>query len=152
MFSTDPKWRPLMWYFSFGNKKKSHGLRSGEYGGCGITGLPFLAVSSYVLSHVMLQDERSCVVGKKVKVTLVQALRLCTGRTTHRGSRGMALPFHDRGTRKEWGVSVTLRPRFYPRKRPGTHFTGGRVGPRAGLERCGKSRLHRDSILGSSSP
>jgi hypothetical protein len=25
---------------------------------------------------------------KKVKVTLVQALRLCTGRTAHRGSRG----------------------------------------------------------------
>jgi len=31
----------------------------------------------------------------KVKVTLVQALRLCTGRTAHRGSRGIALLFHD---------------------------------------------------------
>ena len=30
----------------------------------------------------------------KVKVTLVQALRLCTGRTAHRGSRGIALLFH----------------------------------------------------------
>jgi hypothetical protein len=28
---------------------------------------------------------------KKVKFTLVQALRLCTGRTAHRGSRGIAL-------------------------------------------------------------
>jgi hypothetical protein len=28
---------------------------------------------------------------KKVKVTLVQALRLCTGRTAHRGSRGIAV-------------------------------------------------------------
>jgi len=28
----------------------------------------------------------------KVKCTLVQALRLCTGRTAHRGSRGIALP------------------------------------------------------------
>ena len=36
----------------------------------------------------------------KVKVTLVQALRLCTGRTAHRGSRGMALNFHDHGTRR----------------------------------------------------
>ena len=27
----------------------------------------------------------------KVKVTLVQAVRLCTGRTAHRGSRGIAL-------------------------------------------------------------
>jgi len=31
----------------------------------------------------------------KVKVTLVQALRLCTGRTAHRGTRGIALLFHD---------------------------------------------------------
>ena len=35
----------------------------------------------------------------KVKVTLVQALGLCTGRTAHRGSRGIAIPFHDHGTR-----------------------------------------------------
>jgi hypothetical protein len=33
--------------------------------------------------------------------------------------------------------------RLYPRERPGTHFTGGLVGPRAGLDRCGKSRPHR---------
>ena len=37
----------------------------------------------------------------KVKVTLVQALRLCTGRTAHRESRGIALLFLDHGTR--WG-------------------------------------------------
>ena len=35
---------------------------------------------------------------------------------------------------------------LYPRERPGTHFTGGWVGPRAGLERCGKSRPQQDSI------
>ena len=58
-------------------------------------------------------------VGKKnVKHTLVQALRLSTGRTVHRGSRGIALPFHDRDTRKWWGVSVTPRPLFTPRKDP----------------------------------
>jgi len=33
----------------------------------------------------------------KVKVTVVQALRLCTGRTAHRGSRGIALLFHNQG-------------------------------------------------------
>jgi len=33
--------------------------------------------------------------GVKVKVTLVQALSLCTGCTAHRGSRGVALLFHD---------------------------------------------------------
>ena len=29
---------------------------------------------------------------------------------------------------------------FTARKRPGTHCTGGWVGPRAGLDRCEKSR------------
>ena len=29
---------------------------------------------------------------------------------------------------------------LYPRERPGTHSTGGCVGPRAGLDRCGKPR------------
>ena len=33
-----------------------------------------------------------------------------------------------------------------------THCTGGWVGPRTGLDGCGKSRPHRDSIPGSSSP
>ena len=40
----------------------------------------------------------------------------------------------------------------YPRERPGTHCTGGWVDIRAGLDRCGKSRPHRDSIPGPSSP
>ena len=56
--------------------------------------------------------------GKKIKCTLVQALRLCTGRTAHRGSRGIALLFLDHGTRRGWGVSVTLRPLFTPGKYP----------------------------------
>ena len=29
---------------------------------------------------------------------------------------------------------------LYPRERPGTHYTEGWVGPRAGLDMCGKSR------------
>ena len=54
----------------------------------------------------------------KVKCTLVQALRLCTGRTAHRGSRGIALLFLDHGTRRWWGVSFTPRPLFTPGKDP----------------------------------
>ena len=42
-------------------------------------------------------------VTKKVKCTLVQALRLCTGRTAHRGSRGIALLFLYHGTRRGQG-------------------------------------------------
>jgi len=41
---------------------------------------------------------------------------------------------------------------FPPEKRPGTHCTGVWVGPRAGVDRCGKSSLHQDSIPGPSSP
>ena len=42
-------------------------------------------------------------------------------------------------------VNATPRP-LYPRERPGTHCTGGWVSLNAGLDRCGKSRPHRDSI------
>ena len=48
---------------------------------------------------------------KKVKCTLVQALKLCTCRTAHRGSGGIALPFHDHGTRKGCGVSASRSSR-----------------------------------------
>ena len=44
----------------------------------------------------------------KVKCILVQALRLCTGCTAHRGSRGIALPFHDHDTRR--GEGSASRP------------------------------------------
>jgi hypothetical protein len=54
----------------------------------------------------------------KIQCILVQALRLCTGRTAHRGSRGIALPFLYHGIRKGWGVSVTPRPLFTPGKDP----------------------------------
>ena len=54
----------------------------------------------------------------KVKCTLVQALRLCTGCTAHRRSRGIALLFYDHGTRRGWGVSVTPRPLFTPGRDP----------------------------------
>jgi len=49
-----------------------------------------------------------------------------------RVGRGIALLLHDRGTRRdEWSAS---RPgRTLPPKRTGTRFTGGLVGPMAGL-------------------
>ena len=40
-------------------------------------------------------------------------------------------------------ISNAARP-LYPRKRHGTHFTGGWVGLRAGLDRHGKLSLHQD--------
>ena len=44
----------------------------------------------------------------KVKYTIVQALRLCTGRTVHRGSRGITLVFLGHGTRR--GEESASRP------------------------------------------
>ena len=46
----------------------------------------------------------------------------------------------------------TPRPLFTLGKDPVPTITGGWVGPRAGLDRYGKSRSHRDSIPGPSSP
>jgi len=49
--------------------------------------------------HVLILKESSS--GKvKVKYTLVQALRLCTGCMAHRGSRSIALLFLDHGARR----------------------------------------------------
>ena len=40
-----------------------------------------------------------------------------------------------------WGWVVSTMPRLlYPQEKPSTHCTGGWVGPRAGLDGCGKSR------------
>jgi hypothetical protein len=46
------------------------------------------------------------------------------------GGRGIALLFLDLGARRGWVVSTTPRP-LYPQERPGSHFTGGWVDPRA---------------------
>ena len=44
-------------------------------------------------------------------------------------------------------------PAALPRgERPATHCIEGWVGPRAGLDGCGKSHPHQDSIHGPSSP
>jgi hypothetical protein len=60
-------------------------------------------------------------------------------RRTHTVSGGIAQLFLNLGTRR--GVwSASRLGRLYPRKRPGTHCTGGGVGPGAGLDKCGKSR------------
>jgi hypothetical protein len=46
-----------------------------------------------------------------------------------------------------WVTKAAPRP-LYPRERPGTHSIEGWVGPKAGLDKCGKSRPQRDSIPG----
>ena len=95
----------------------------------------FTQVNSAVYRHCTTMAMQ-LIKGIKVKVTLVQALRLCTGRTAHRGSRDIALLFHDHSTRRGCGVRVTPRPLFTPAKDtvpivqeagwdPGPVWTGG---------------------------
>ena len=62
-----------------------------------------------------------------------------------RVGRGIALLFHDRGTRREWVVSSTPRPHFTPGKNPVpiVQEAGWAPGP---VWTGGKSRPHRDSI------
>ena len=58
----------------------------------------------HALRHLILSLQESFTAMSylvvKIKRTLVQALRLCTGRTAHRGSRDIALLFLDHGTRR----------------------------------------------------
>jgi hypothetical protein len=88
----------------------------------------------------------------KVKCTLVQALRLCTGRTTHMGNRNIALLFLDHGTRRWWRVNVTPLPLFTPGKDPVPIIQEAGWAP--GPVWTGAENLapHRDSIPGPSSP
>ena len=66
-----------------------------------------ISVHIYHLPHSLpvtdltLLDVNSLI--KKVKCTLVQALRLCTGRAANRGIRNLALLFLDHGTRRDEG-------------------------------------------------
>jgi hypothetical protein len=96
--------------------------------------LTLILVDSYIFHKTVLNTGKV-----KVKCTLVQAVRLCTGRTTHRGSRGIVLLFLDHGTRKgEWSAS---RPgRFLPPGKTRYSLYRRLGGPRAGLDRWEKSR------------
>ena len=73
-------------------------------------------------AHFLIQALSFCLLPfkcqKVVKRTLVQALRLCTGRTAHRGSRGIALPFHDHGTRRGLRGQRHVLAAFSPGKDP----------------------------------
>jgi len=65
-------------------------------------------------------------------------------RNALRGRRYVALLFNP-GARWWWIVNTTPWP-LYPQKIPGTHSTGGWLGPGANLDGCGKSRPSRNSI------
>ena len=73
-----------------------------------------------------------CLCGKvKVKFTLEQATK------AQGGSRGIALSLNS--VLDGVGGQRHAQP-IYTQERPSTHCIGGWVGPRASLDRCGKSR------------
>ena len=99
---------------------------------------------------VVSQNDRDFV-DVKVKGTIVQALRLCTGRTANRGSRGIALLFLDHSTRRGV-VSSKPRPLFTTGKDPVhiAHEAGWAPGPV--WTDAENFAPYRDSIPGPSSP
>jgi len=62
-----------------------------------------------------------------------------------RVGRGIALLFHDRGTRRGVSGQQYAPAALHPWERLGTHFTGGWLAP-GPVWTGGKSRPHRDSI------
>jgi hypothetical protein len=100
----------------------------------------------FLLKNVNVNVNVNINVNVNVKCTLVQALRLCTGRTAHKGSRDRALLFYEHCTRRE------PMPLFTPGKDPvpNVQEAGWIPGPVwTGAENI---VLHRDSIPGPSSP
>ena len=78
---------------------------------------------------------------KKVKV---KCSRFRPG-VAQRVGTGIALLFHDRGTRRGWVVSSTPRPHFTPGKDPVPILQEAGWAP-GSIWTGGKSRPHRDSI------
>ena len=64
----------------------------------------------------------------KGKVVLVHSMK------AYKGSRGIALLIDNFDIRWRWVVNFTFLVALPPRKNPGTHWIGGCVGPRVGLD------------------
>jgi len=78
---------------------------------------------------------------QKVKVEVKVKVKFTLEKSTkaQRGRRGIA-QFFNLGARWGWVVNATPRP-LYPPERRRTHCIGGWIGPRVGLDRCGKVSL-----------
>jgi len=63
------------------------------------------------------------------------------------------IKFRRRGITQNKAYNIQNTAKFWNQESGlGTHCTGGWVGPRVGLNRCGNSRPHRDSISVSDRP
>jgi len=115
-----------------------------RFGTCSCTHgmLIFYYTTNFLKSMICRRQSTVRLLGKiKVKV---KWSRYRPG-VAQRVGRGIALLFHDRGTRRGWVVSSTPRPHFTPGKDqvPVLQEAGWIPGP---VWTGGKSRPHRDSI------
>ena len=98
-----------------------------------------LSLAMNCISNTCFRNTVLCITMCTDKYTGKGKVHPRTGYEGPEGSRCIALLFLDHSTRRGRGVSATPQP-LYPQDRPGTHCIGGWVGPRAGLDGCGKSR------------
>jgi len=102
-------------------------------------------IATHALCSVgLVAYDEECIRNLLKKKTKVKLSRYRPG-VAQRVGRGIALLFHDRGTRRGWVVSSTLRPQFTTGKDPVPILqeAGWAPGP---VWTGGKSRPHRDSI------
>ena len=128
---------------SFSSYSKRYGIFSELQLMTSILGFPEVLFWITVLLHYLKSD-----VSEGTAVPNNSKLHPITGHESPEWGVEIDLySFFNLGARLGWVVNATPRPP-YPRERPGTHCTGGWVGPGAGLDGCGKSCPHRDSIAG----
>ena len=97
-------------------------------------------------AHINQYEKDSYQITKRLTYIQVEVKRSRNrAGVAQRVGRGIALLFHDRGTRRGWVVSSTPRPHFTPGKDPVPILqeAGRAAGP---VWKSGKSRPHRDSI------
>ena len=104
------------------------------------------AFKSLIFAHACLSLSCACAVGSYSRRGSNFSHPRCSAVVTikakfalKQATKAWFYSFFNFGARWGWVVNAMPRP-IYPRERPGSHCVGGRVGPRAGQDGCGKSR------------
>ena len=91
------------------------------------------------------QHLNHCATAVPIYIYIIVKWSLYRPGVAQRVGRGIALLFHDQGTRRGWVVSSTPRPHFTPRKDPVPILQEAGWAPEL-VWTGGKSRPHRESI------
>ena len=105
----------------------------------------------FLYAYALHEKVNITLVKVKVKVKIKVNFTLKQATKAQRGVEVWFHSFFNFGAR--WSGWSTPHPAALPPgKGSGTHCIGGWVGLRAGLDRCEKSRPHRDLVVGTSNP